>query len=292
MVSDQTRIELSSRAEAALVDAVQNVRNSGWELAALPADLSFETLFPSGPLSLLAAKASKALKQNGFVVISLRRLLDSYPETVASGAVTLLLSAFGTPIRVFANIASLWRQIDVDLTRPPNRSRGIGALRLHMDFVNAENPPDLICLLCMRPDPRGGGSSLLARVEGVESHLGVHQLSTLSDPIYRDGAVVGLNGIGEDMNPFPVFSPGSRWRYRYTANLLNTPPTPDAEESLRALARVLEKHCVAVDLARGDCLIVDQHSTLHGRLPLGSDQSGLPPSERRLVLHAFIRKTE
>ena len=77
-----------------------------------------------------------------------------------------------TVIQVFAN-GPRWRLLGVDPDRPLDRSGGTGDQPPHMDFVNASLPPDYVFLYCARPDPLGGGASLVAAdARGRRAHRG------------------------------------------------------------------------------------------------------------------------
>jgi hypothetical protein len=101
----------------------------------------------------------QVLKLFGFGIVDLGTPVNISISELADLA-TRLLAGIGQPLRIFATEPTLWREVGVDTSRPPNRSRGVGHLPLHIDFVNTEYPPELMALLCIRPDPNGGGQSL------------------------------------------------------------------------------------------------------------------------------------
>jgi hypothetical protein len=229
------------------------------------------------------------LDQSGFAVVDFVSLFDTLSQLSAAEIVTDFVTAFGSPLRVFGEESGLWREVGVDLARPPDRSRGSGHLPLHMDFVNAERPPDLVCLLCVRPDPLGGGASLVAPIHGIEEALTQQDVAALSCPVFRDGEVRNLTGVGHDINPFAVISDDTSFRYRYTGHLLKTRMANAFSHALKAAARVLERRVVTVPLREGNLLIMDQHRVVHGRFPVGQGQNALPPEQRRLMLLSFLR---
>jgi hypothetical protein len=158
-----------------------------------------------------------------------------------------------------------------------------------MDFVNSANPPDLVCLLCLRPDPLGGGESLVASIAGIGDLLSKEDLAELSMRQFRDGLVSHLDGIGDDVNPFAVYSPGDRWRYRYTGKLLSSTQSTSAKRAVEALATILDSRVLKERLRRGDLLLLNQHYVMHGRSILGPGQEQIHPAQRRLLLQSFIR---
>jgi hypothetical protein len=242
-------------------------------------------------LAEVISETRQRIDRDGFCVVRLGRVVTEQPAAVAAGAATLLASAFGTPFRVYAKNPNHWRSVGVDLEKAPYRSEGVGLLPLHMDFVNAENPPDLICLVCLRPDPCGGGASLVAKTADIEELLDPRDIEVLSRPVYRDGQVANLSGVGGDINPFAVLSPtpGDRFPCRYVGHLLNSVTDPEARAAIQAFGRALDARTVAIQLEAGDLLIVDQHRAVHGKLPLGAGQEAVPAPARRELLLSFLR---
>lgn len=228
------------------------------------------------------------LYQRGFVVLGLGQLLENLVESEAVAATMVLLSCFGTPLRVFLG-HPYWRRLGVDLKRPLSRSGGIGDQAFHIDFVNADNPPDLVCLLCMRSDPLGGGASPIASLEGIEHELNPIIQEILSLPLYTYGEVRNLNGIGNDANPFSVLNLGAWWVYRYTGKLMDSILNDEMRVALQVIADILVSREVSFMLSRGDLLLLDQHRVTHGRRALGQGQHQVPEGERRLFLQSFLR---
>lgn len=277
----------------AINEAVRFAREhpvSGWDFAEwLDTDANEASQSNFAHLIPFAARINQELELNGFAVIGLAELLDTYAEAEAASSTTLVLSLLGQPLRVFL-ARTHWRRLGVDVTRHPARSEGIGYQSFHIDFVNAEDPPDLVCLLCVRPDPLGGGASLISEIAGIEALLPEQDIEVLRQSLYSDGVVDNLNGIGQDVNPFPVLAPGMHWQYRYTASLLNQTRDARADDALHKVQDQLETRSVALPLSRGDLLILDQHRMTHGRGALGQGQEDIPDAERRLLLQSFVRK--
>ncbi|MEJ0011273.1 MAG: TauD/TfdA family dioxygenase [Bauldia sp.] len=282
------RVSVSPDVAKELVALSPELSLPGWDFESWPQSSGADAIH-SHIVQRCISEVAAELQMHGFVVIGFSNILDSFSDGLAAGAITAFLARIAPPIRVFIDSPTFWRKVDVDLTRPPNRSRGTGFLPLHMDFVNAENPPDYVCLLSMRPDPRGGGNTIVASMDQIEKELPAHVCEVLRRSIFSDGAVVNLANIGEDANPFSVLA-DRVWRYRFTDNLLRLDLPPEVIDALNMFASVIQTRAVTFGLPRGDCVVIDQHRTLHGRMPLGSDQAALPPAERRLVLHAFLRE--
>jgi Taurine catabolism dioxygenase TauD, TfdA family len=193
----------------------------------------------------------------------------------------------GEPIQVFAPYPE-WRPIGVRPDLEPTRSQGVGESPLHMDFVNAAEPPDIVVLYCARADPGGGGASLLAPADAVNA-LPDKTKKRLRRRAYRDGRVENLHNIGGNINPFAVYSPGATWHFRYTGQLLHSTRDTDLLDAVRELDRELRARLTKFVLEAGDVLIIDQHRMVHGRGPLGPAQENLGESRRRLLWQRFIR---
>jgi hypothetical protein len=230
----------------------------------------------------------EALRFDGYVMCALTDVSD-YDLDVAQDLMDQVLESVATPIQIFAQYPR-WRPIGVDLARDPSRSQGIGVSPLHMDFVNAENPPDLIMLYCERSDPAGGGNTTLAPTSAAES-LPLHFRRRLRDRCYADGRVDNLANVGEDINPFAVISQGQTWQVRYTDQLLHSTLDDDANSALRALHEALQSQVIALPLHAAEAIIVDQHRMLHGRQALGDGQAQIPADNRRLIWQRFGRSS-
>src|ERR1041385_5852134 len=257
----------------------------GWQFVSWQADVRVDPSKLRFGLRQLISDTELHLSDCGYAVISFTDLANLCGPNIEAAAITLFLTALGEPIRVFDQLPFHWRQIDADLTRPPNRSRGIGLQPLHHDFVNAEYPPDFVCLYSLRPDPLGAGASLVSDLKWIASELPTDILNQLCLPIYADGVVQNLLNVGRDVNPFPVYSPSAAFQFRYTSNLLENTASESARAALQKLAPAIEERAVKHRLLAGELLIIEQRRAVHGREPLGDGQELLAPSERRLVLH-------
>lgn len=183
------------------------------------------------------------------------------------------------PLKVFRR-HPFWKPITVDLARGPRVSGGSGLNSLHIDFINAEFPPDFVVFYCVRPDPHGGGASLTAEISGIE--ISGTARESLRQPVFSHGRVWELDHVGKDVNPFPVV--GERWRYG--DRLIRTHPAYGT--ALNEVHDAVWDRVKVHPLQAGDALIVDQRTTLHGRLPM-HDQHLVPEGDRRLILSSYWR---
>jgi hypothetical protein len=229
--------------------------------------------------------AAAECRKHGFAKITLNGGIDADLIELEE-----LLSLLGEPITVFRR-HPFWKPLTADLSRPSTRSGGTGLNSLHIDCVNVEHPPDFVAFYCVRPDPLGGGCTILSLLDGVEDLLTSSAATALSNPIYSDGAAYELAHVGEDVNPFPVLS-SNGWRWRYTGRLLEDNATPSNTPEYDALLefdRIMMSRVVTLRLTAGDALIVDQRRVLHGRLPLAAHQKNVPIEDRRLFIQAYCK---
>ncbi|MEU8975917.1 TauD/TfdA family dioxygenase [Streptomyces monashensis] len=186
----------------------------------------------------------------------------------------------------------LWKDIGVKVEKDPYKSSGIGYNAFHMDLVNATLPPDYTTLLCVRPDPLGGGLSILSDAHAAVARLSEVSRALLAEPAYHYGTFFDLFSVGEEYKPFPVLDgsdPGEGF-VRFTAKMLERSELGQAHaDAARELAEELVRGQVSFMLQPGDYLIVNQRRFLHGREALHSGQETVPVSERRLLLQLFLR---
>lgn len=229
-------------------------------------------------------KALECLIANGAVLMACRG--HAPPDWTASLEDTL--RPLCTRIPVFAGIPG-WRIVGVDPSKEHDRSEGVGASPLHIDFVNAEWPPEYIALVCVRADPLGGGQSTLSPLDEALACLAAGDLALLSERLFVDGRVENLLNIGGDMNPFSIVDSSGGLQRRYTAQLLKRAYASPTEEALQRLQVELEAREVAFLIPRGAALVIDQRRFVHGKRPLGPAQHSISPGVRRCLLHGFFR---
>ncbi|MGI5526785.1 TauD/TfdA family dioxygenase [Streptomyces syringium] len=186
----------------------------------------------------------------------------------------------------------LWKDIGVKVDKDPGKSSGIGYNAFHMDLVNATLPPDYTTLLCVRPDPLGGGSSILSDAHAAVARLSKASRALLAESAYHYGTFFDLFGAGEEYKPFPILDgsdPGEGF-VRFTAKMLERSELGQAHaDAARGLAEELVRGQVSFTLQPGDYLIVNQRRFLHGREALHSGQETVPVADRRLLLQLFLR---
>jgi hypothetical protein len=222
----------------------------------------------------------------GWVVLALpARLTDEQLRRAAAG----LLAALGRPFNSIDQDAQLWIGRESVPTLDAASFGGVGSLGLHIDAPNVEAIPDYTSLLVLRPDPAGGGASLLGDLPAALALLGHDDRLALAEAVFYEGRADGLHGVGGPRLPFPVVddAAGGRW-IRWAAKLLDDHRNAGRTGPLGRFAEALETVTAVVTLGRGQLLVIDQRRIAHGRTALG-DQHGLPDGTRRWLVQAKAR---
>ncbi|MER7047945.1 TauD/TfdA family dioxygenase [Streptomyces jumonjinensis] len=231
---------------------------------------------------------------DGFAVLEVGLLLGRLGLDDGQKAATVLLSWLGAPLRAFDRWP-LWKPLGTNLTIDPMRATGSGYNPLHIDVVNATEPPDYSALLCVRPDPLGEGNSIVSHLRRAVDRLNDDERALLAEPVFHDGAFYDLTGVGTEYDPFPVLDglPASEGFVRFTAKML---PDMDLTDPHTSAARELERELISEQqkflLGFGDLIVVNQHLCVHGREPLGHGQEEVPEEQRRLLWQMFLRAAE
>ena len=228
--------------------------------------------------------AIEALVRHGAALVACKgKMPDHWTASIAK-----LMQPIASQIRVFSNRHN-WRTVGVNTEKQADRSEGIGESPLHMDFVNAEFPPDYVVLLCVRTDPTGGGQSTLASMTDALQYMSQEEREQLKARQFMDGKVEGLENVGKDINPFPILSVAGDYKFRYTAQLLKGAYSESTLAAVRHFHAELESRRISFLIHSGHALIIDQRRYVHGKLALGGAQETLLPDQRRKLLHGFFR---
>ncbi len=245
------RVSLRTAGAALVHRLADRLALDGWAIAALPPDLP-------GPL--------------------LRR--------GAAG----VLAGVGVPFFSIDGGRGLWLDGQSSPERVSTSFGGFAAQALHIDAPNVTAPPDYSSLLMLRPDPAGGGHSVLADLRAAAELLADADRDVLGRPQFFEGRAEQLHGVGEPLLPFPVLEdgpPGRTW-IRWAGKLLTDPRNAAHRPALDRFAALLQGTEQRVRLRRGELLIVDQRRVAHGRTALGL-QDGIAASARRLLCQAKAR---
>jgi hypothetical protein len=288
-------IDIPSELQAALIDIPLPPRSPDGPFLALSTMKEYRTELTATPrFDETAATLRHALtgEGRGYAVLRLGNLAEA-PGTgdrflrLATG----FAAEAAVPFSPFPRWP-LWKDIGVKADKDPGKSSGIGYNAFHMDLVNATSPPDFTTLLCVRPDPLGGGLSILSDAHAAVARLSANSRALLAEPAYHYGTFFDLHGVGEEYKPFPILDasgPGEGF-VRFTAKMLQRSRLGRAHaDAAGELAEELVRGQVSFMLRPGDYLLVNQRRFLHGREALRSGQESVPVADRRLLLQLFLR---
>jgi len=161
--------------------------------------------------------------------------------------------------------------------------------RLHTDAVDWEIPIELISMVCVRPDCRGGGRSRVLEIDAirdeVKKNLGTDTLELLETPVPWQ-----LHACwGGGLKWRPVLSETSLCWRRYTIDLaldVNGARLSDNMlTSLDAFEEVIAASTRTMDflMREGELLFSDNTRTIHARTPIADGKAS-----DRLMLRSWI----
>lgn len=224
-----------------------------------------------------------------------------YLSLVDHGSDDAMVSAFLREAARRGSVAAIdgcpYYTLEVRLDADPQRTHGVGANLLHIDYVAHRSPPRMIGLLCLRSDPRGGGATVLAPFNQAVAGLTDDQVAALEEPVFRYFSDPTGGPFGPPVERFSILSDASGF-IRFTAKMLATRP-PLAHEgidpiqprhlaALAALADRLAATATVTTLRRGEAVFFDQRAWVHGRQALGPDQQTVPAGQRRVLIQSYV----
>lgn len=253
---------------------------------ARPSVVGARTILRTAGAALMHSLADR-LALDGWVIAALPAAL---PHDLLRSAAAGVLSAVGAPFFSIDGGHGLWLDGLSAPERDPASFGGFAAQALHIDAPNVTTPPDYTSLLMLRPDPAGGGTSVIADLRAAAVLLDDADRDVLHQPTFFEGRVERLHGVGRALLPFPILEdgpPGRTW-IRWAGKLLTDERNAEHRPVLERFASLLEFTAQRVPLRRGELLIADQRRVAHGRTALGH-QHGISASARRLLCQAKAR---
>ncbi|MCX4411242.1 TauD/TfdA family dioxygenase [Streptomyces sp. NBC_01764] len=287
-------IDIPSELEAALIDRSLPPWELDGSFLAQSTMEEYRTELTATPrFEETAATLRHALtgEGGGYTVLRLGNLAKALGTgDLFRGLATAFAAEVAVPFSPFPRWP-LWKDIGVKVDKDPGRSSGIGYNAFHMDLVNGTLPPDYTTLLCVRPDPLGGGPSILSDAHAAVARLSENSRALLAETAYHYGTFFDLFGVGEEYRPFPILDGSDPGGFvRFTAKMLKRSKLSEAHaDAARELAEELVRGQISFMLRPGDYLIVNQRRFLHGREALHSGQETVPVTDRRLLLQLFLR---
>lgn len=289
------KIVLGETAIAELKLISKHLPDVDWSDPNLPSNvinaLRQEQLEDTSELAELLNEACRAYRENGVCVISLGDQVSNLDEDDLKKRLVYLLSALGQPFGAFQK-KGFWQTLGVNHQASELRAESAGYIPLHIDFDQSTNPPDGVALFCLRPDPLGGGESIVFDYQKFLSLLDDAQRQQLAEIEYSYATLYGQNGIGELYNPHPLIDLKEHEPdfFRYNGKALSDLKGQFADLFI-ALEREFKASSSTCPLQGGDMIIVDQNVTLHGREPLCArdEKQSFEASKDRFLWQTYLR---
>ena len=140
---------------------------------------------------------------------------------------------------------------------------------LHTDMSYVPDPPRFMLLHCVHPDPEGGGISILADCNKVDSLLPDPDCDTICQPIF---SFLYPPNCPEGQSKPHAISGKNLWRYKHSSMRFPEEATSAVERFNQGLSDV----SIRLLLERGDLLILDNHRVVHGRTAYKHGHHELP----------------
>ena len=221
--------------------------------------------------------------------------------TPQSITLATLLVSLCSPLEILEPSGDYWAPLTVKLAADPIRTHGTGRNDFHIDFLTKPRPPRLIAFLCIRPDPLGGGQTLLSDLQRSVAALDEESRAHLMRPSYRYWDDTQYRSLGEGLTAFSIIPhPGHEQIIRFTSKMLvhlDTAPSPvfdggneerpAAKSALMALKERIDSDEISFHLQPGQLLIFDQWRYAHARSELAPGQEQIPEESRRLLLQGY-----
>jgi L-asparagine oxygenase len=243
------RLSLSPALAAALARQGEFI-----DLAAIPVMLPV-------PADLLSLQQTilNAVNRNGFVVIE--NLPDGRNETLA--ALMLLL---GRPVHEAKAGPMI---MDIKPTPHDTSVKAVSyytwnSFNYHTDLSFADAPPDLITMICVLPDARREGLSLVADSRACVSGLSDSALAELQQPQFTFGAPAHYRGESLRQKPILTRNQSGHFDIRVRFDKM-TAESAGANRAVRELYDALAGCKQEFFLERNSGYIVDNRRLVHGR---------------------------
>jgi L-asparagine oxygenase len=155
-------------------------------------------------------------------------------------------------------------------------------------FIEDDNRPDFVLLLCLRPDHHNVARTKLSSWKRVVNQVDPSTLELLRQPLFEtaiDESFAPRTAGGEvTRKPIRVLDE-AREPPRVRADFAETQGTvDDAQEALKRLEDVVNEVAIDVALQTGDLLIIDNRSTFVGRSSFTPEWDG----RDRWLLRTFV----
>jgi hypothetical protein len=139
-----------------------------------------------------------------------------------------------------------------------------GFFPLHTDEYYHNKPSRFVLLLCITPAD-DGGTTLVAHIDDIVSDLDAPTRSALMQPVFP--TQVGPKPILEETADgwYMRFNELEIRRAKDFTGTRNRPLPKESIAAIIAMREAAERHIRRYDLKAGDCLVIHNYRTLHGR---------------------------
>jgi alpha-ketoglutarate-dependent taurine dioxygenase len=237
----------------------------------------------AGPTGQLSIEATRAVAAE--LVALLRAsphwlVLVTEPHPIDLDGIIKVLTAMGQHNAAGELPRISKTKIQIDATQSARKgkvtrySRTPDALPLHTDCSNKAVPPNLVAFAMERPDPEGGGESVILSAADLVHELPEDLVSLLRQPVFpftTKKRYPILQGEGDDVQ--------IRYYRQQINSALGEPCTlsDNHQEALDELERYLERsqRSVRFVMQAGEVVIMDNQRVLHGRSAMAANSPRL-----------------
>jgi L-asparagine oxygenase len=167
-----------------------------------------------------------------------------------------------------------------------------GSVPLYLHSENAFHPcrPDLVGLLCLRPDRDGIAGTLVASIRQALPLLSEADLPVLSSPRFITSAPPSF-GVGNSTAPHPVLGgnprdPNIRVDFHATRAL-----DTESQQALDRLEAALTRVSSSLVLRSGEMIFIDNRLVVHGRGKFAPKYDGRDRWLHRVYVHLDSRRS-
>jgi L-asparagine oxygenase len=183
--------------------------------------------------------------------------------------------------------------VPISGARDRQENSGTVLLELHTEDGFHPFKPDVLTLLCLRPDHERRGRTLTGAVARILPRLSAGCVDALRRPLYRIRHSSSFAGTGSAGHSPPVaVLTGPPEDPDVTADFHAMEPlTPGARRALAELRTVLRGALVGTVLEPGTMLVVDNRVAVHGRTGFTARHDGTDRWLRRCFTVADLRRS-
>lgn len=217
------------------------------------------------------------------------------PEQIKRAALAFT-ALIGTAVQVEKDVNDYWYSLGVDPAASPVAANGLGPNVPHIDMLTYSDFPNAMAILCERPDPSGGGLTVLSDINGAIEQVPADHQRTLCQAVFSYWEDHGLFNVGDYLPTWSVLPTPLDPRFRFTAKLLNRmakeplsvkSPAPYFA-AVSEIITAIKAHSISIHLQAGECILFSQNHYCHGRTSLGDSTLDVPPNARRQLWRLYF----